>query len=75
MIFSYRQITLSYVVKIKYTVMVYDEIDWNDRTGRRHSSNTRSDRIRFRERFHTRCRWIRVVHSRGTVPGVRRDIP
>ena len=71
----YRQTTLSYVVKIKYTVMVYDEIVRDDRSGRRHSSNTRSDRIRFHERFHTRCRWIRTVRSRGNVSGIRRDIP
>ena len=55
--------------------MVYDEIDWNDRTGRRHSSNTRSDRIRFHERSHTRSSRVRAVRSCGTVSGIRSDIP
>jgi len=61
--------------EIKYTVIVYDEIGRNDRTGRRHSSNTRSDRIRFHERSHTRRRWIRAVRPRGNVPCIHRSIP
>jgi len=55
--------------------MVYDELGWNDRTGCRHSSNNRSDRIRFHERSHTRRRWIRAVRLRGNVPCIHRSIP
>ncbi len=56
-------------------MIVYDEIGRNDRTGRRHSSNTRSDRIRFHERSHTRRRRLRAVRRRGNLPSVRRSIP